>query len=54
MGWKRSLIYSGFKLMKMGQDWKMRSTVLTFPSLEISFRKTHGAAVRLPAGTWTK
>ena len=35
-------MYSGFKLMKIGHDWKIKSTVLTLPSLEISFKKQSG------------
>ena len=44
-------MYSGFKLMKIGQDWYMRSTVFTFPSLEISFRKAQGGAFMPSIGT---
>lgn len=38
IGWSIMRMYSGFKLMKTGQVWKIKSTVLRLPSLEISFR----------------
>lgn len=44
-------MYSGFRLTKIGQDWKIKSIVLTLPSLEISFKKTDGVADRSLAGT---
>jgi len=44
-------MYSGFKLTKIGHDWKIKSIVLTLPSLEISFRKTEGVPDRSLAGT---
>lgn len=44
-------MYSGFRFTKIGQDWKIRSMVLTFPSLEISFKNTEGVADRSLAGT---
>ena len=46
-------MYSGFRLMNIGQDWNIKSTVLALPSLDISLRNASGGyCIRLSAGTY--
>jgi hypothetical protein len=47
IGFRRNLIYSGLRLMKIGQTWNCISTVFILPSVEISLINAVGGIVEL-------